>query len=267
MTGFDLDRITSKVRSFRMTVNDCEMVTPTLAKVVLNMTGVPDSMLEVRTAIAQIFKGEASAVENSFRWANRKGDLKSVVGYVKANNAVREYNEKSESNKYRAMASNLLMDQEDRSLWEVRSGAGDAKYLVREGNDDLSSLIHLATSYRRINPKVNEIASASPATTEVVGFVDRVTEEVRHGFVVATNKNAGTVTVLATDSEDPLDVPETDVIDVFELDSDEQEQLSTTAAASGMSKEAMISYYRKAYSYSPEYIQEIINTINQHAFA
>jgi hypothetical protein len=29
----------------------------------------------------------------------------------------------------------------------------------------------------------------------------------------------------------------------------------------------MVEYYKKAYSYSPEYIQEIIKMIDQHAFA
>lgn len=266
-TGFDLDRISSKLKSFHLKVNDYDMVTPTLARVVLSMTGNYNDRFELKTAIAKLFNNLASPVENSFRWANRNGDIKSVVGYVRSNNEVREFNDKQDSQKYRAVASNLLMDNEDKTLWEVKSGSNDSKYLTRKGNEDLSELVHLATSYRTASPKLTQLASAAPAAKEVVGFVDRTTEEMRYGFVVESGVQAkGKVTVVATDNDEAVDVPEEDVVDVYELDPEESAQLSTTAA-NGLSKEAMIEYYKKAYSYSPEYIQEIIKMIEQHAFA
>ncbi len=268
LTGFDLDRISSKLTAFRISVNDYKVVTPTLARVVLNMNGVPEDDLQVRASIANLFKNQASAVEGSFRWANRNGDVKSVVGYVKANNDVREFDPKADGNKYRAMASNLLMDQEDKTLWEIRSGSGDSKYLARQGNEDLSALVHLATNFRSVSPRLCQIASGAPVQKDFVAFVDRKTEEVRYGFAVtsATADTKGMLTVVATDDEEAVDVPEEDVLDVYELDAEDMAKVST-AAAPGLSKEAMIAYYKKAYSYSPEYIQLIINTINQHSFA
>lgn len=265
LTGFDLSRISAKLSAFRVAVNDYEMVSPTLARVVLNMSGVPETALDMRVAVAKLFKNQASAVEGSFRWADRNGDIKSVVGYVRCNNDVREFDQKTEGDKYRVMSSNLLMDKEDKTLWQVRSGAGESKYLARDGNEDLSDLVHLATDYKSMSPRLAQMASAAPASRDFVAFVDRVTEEVRYGFAIGASAN-NVLTVLATDSDDPVDVPESDVVEVNELDAEEHASVST-AAADGLSKEAMIEYYRKAYSYSPEYIAEIIKTIEQHAFA
>lgn len=263
-TGFDIDRIASKMSAIRFSVNDYQVVTPTLAKVVLNMAGHPDSPIEIRAAIAKLFKGQASAVEGSFRWATRQGDIKTAVGFVKANVDVREFDEKAEAGKYRVMSANLLMDNEDRSLWEVREGA-QAKYLARQGNEDLTALVHMATARVSGSPRLVQVASGQPATKDFVAFVDVSTEEVRYGFAV-TSAFEGKVTVIATDDESPVEVAEANIIDVFELDQEEHARLSATAA-NGLSKEAMIEYYKKAYSYSPEYIQEIIKMIDQHAFA
>lgn len=267
LTGFDLDRISSKLTAFRLSVNDYKMVTPTLARVVLNMNGTPEDSLQMRVAIAKLFGNQASAVEGSFRWASRNGDVKAVVGYVKSNNDVREFDPKADGAKYRAMASNLLMDNEDKTLWEVRSGSGDNKYLARQGNEDLSALVHLATSFRSVSPRLSQTASGVPAPKDFVAFVDRTTEEVRYGFAVstATVESKGTLTVVATNDENAVDIPEADVIDVYEPDAEDNAQVAT--AATGLSKEAMIAYYKKAYSYSPEYINLIIDTINQHSFA
>lgn len=264
-TGFDIDRIASKLSSFRFSVNDYQIVSPTLAKVVLNMSGNPDSPITIRTAIAKLFKNQASAVENSFRWATRQGDIKTAVGFVKANVDVREFEEAEASGKYRVMSANLLMDNDDRSLWEVREGA-QTKYLARQGNEDLTELVHLATARVTGSPRLMQIASGVPATKDFLAFVDTETEEVRYGFAVSAAVDSK-VTVVATDDESTVEVAESNIIDVFELDSEECARLSTTAAADGLSKEAMIEYYKKAYSYSPEYIAEIIKMIDQHAFA
>ena len=263
--GFDINRIAAKMSSFRFSVNDYEVVTPSLAKVVLNMSGMPDGPLEIRAAIAKLFKNQASAVEGSFRWATRQGDIKTAVGYVRAHNDVREYEEQAAAGKYRVMSSNLLMDNEDRSLWEVRDGAG-SKYLCRQGNEDLTALVHMATAHKASLPSLVQLASGQPAPKDFVAFVDAQTEEVRYGFAVAAAAE-GKVSVVATDDESLVEVSEALVIDVYELEKAEHARLSATAAADGLSREAMVEYYKKAYSYSPEYIQEIIKMIDQHAFA
>lgn len=264
-TGFDINRIAAKMSSVRFSVNDYQVVSPTMAKVVINMSGVPEGPLEIRAAIAKLFKSHASAVEGSFRWATRQGDIKSAVGFVHTHRDVREYDEKAEAAKYRVMSSNLLMDNEDRSLWEVRDGS-TAKYLCRQGNEDLTSLVHMATAYKSSLPSLVQLASGQPATKDFVAFVDTDTEEVRYGFAV-TSAADGKVSVVATDDESVVEVSEASIIDVFELDKGDQQRLSATAAADGLSREAMVEYYKKAYSYSPEYIQEIIKMIDQHAFA
>lgn len=263
--GFDITRLAAKMSSVRFSINDSNTLTPTLAKVVLTMSGTPESQLEIRKQVAKLFQGQASVVEGSFRWADREGDIKTAVGFVRANTEVREYEEKASNGKYRVMSANLLMDQEDSSLWEVKEGAG-TRYLCRQGNEDLSSLVALASNRKASLPKLSECASAVVAKTDFVAFVDTNTEEVRYGFAVQAATD-GTLTVVASDNEDSMDVEVASVIDVMELEGEDLAKLSETAMAPGMSKEAMIAYYRKAYSYAPEYIAEIIKMIDMHAFA
>lgn len=265
LTGFNLDRIAGKLSSLRVSINDYQMVTPTLARVVVNVSGQPESSLQMREVLAKRLGNSGVPIENSFRWIQRQGDLKSAVGYVRATTEVREFDEKTDGAKYRVMSANLLMDKADETLWTVREGAG-SKYIARQGDEDLSSVVHLATARVAAAPRLTEVVAAATAAQDFVAFVDTQTEEVRYGFSVTAAVN-GKLTVVATDSEDAVEVEESSVIDVYELSKEEQAKLSITAAAGGMSKEAMVEYYKKAYPYAPEYVDEIIKMIEQHAFA
>jgi hypothetical protein len=263
--NLDLDSLASRatLSGFTLNVNDYDMVTPTLARVMLTYTGnIPRSQEEIRASVAQLFKGHASPVADSFR----KVTEGTVAGFIKTSREVREFDSGMvTAGKMKEMAANLLMDKTDESLWEKKSGAaGD--YLVRQGNDDLSGLVHLATNKQLGQPTFAHLASMPAETKEFAAYVSTDTEEVEHGYVVASAD--GKMTVIPVGAEDAVEVQTAQLVEVINLDGEDAKAAGGVMAAEvAADKGAMIEYYRKMFSYAPDYLQKIIDIIGQHAFA
>jgi hypothetical protein len=268
--NFDIDRVTAKISTFSLNVHDFRMVSPTLARVVLSYTGeMPADSSTVHNQIANLFQGEASAVVGSFSQLTKHGDLKSLIGFVKASREVIPYEDAAVTagaeGKYKAMASNLLMDKSDESMWEIRSGA-TGKYLAKQAHSDLSELVHMATANVHGLPRFTQIASVPVATTEFASFVDVESEDVMSGFVVASTENL--IKVFCFETQSVVEAGYDQLVEVVELDAQEakiKDMEMTKEVASDES--TMIEYYRKAYSYAPEYVNLIIDMIRQHRFA
>lgn len=261
--NLDLDALAAKatLAGFTLNVNDYEMVTPTLARVMLNYTGsVPRTQEEIRASIAQVFKGSASPVAESFR----KVTDGVIAGFIKTSREVREFNGET-AGKMKEMAANLLMDKSDESLWEKKTGAA-GEYLVRQGNDDLSGLVHLATNRQMGQPTFAHLASMPAEKTEFAAYVSKESEEVEHGYVVASAE--GKMTVIPVGAESAVEVETAQLVEVINLDgADAKAAGGEMAAEVAADKGAMIEYYRKMFSYAPDYLQKIIDIIGQHSFA
>lgn len=263
--NLDLDSLASKatLAGFTLNVNDYDMVTPTLARVMLTYTGnVPRSQEEVRASVAALFKGHAAPVAESFR----KVTEGTIAGFIKTSREVREFDSGMvTAGKMKEMAANLLMDKTDESLWEKKSGAaGD--YLVRQGNDDLSGLVHLATHKKLGQPTFAHLASMPAETKEFAAYVSTDSEEVEHGYVVASAD--GKMTIIPVGAEEGVEVQTAQLVEVINLDGEDAKAAGGVMAAEvAADKGAMIEYYRKMFGYAPDYLQKIIDIINQHAFA
>ena len=262
--NLDLSAIAAQVGTFTLNVNDYEMLTPSLAKVVITTTGEAPSKSTIHQQMAKLFNGLASAVDDSFRMLTRSGDVKSIVGFVKANREVKPYEEQEVTAKMKVMASNLLMDQEDKSLWEVREGAS-GRYLCRQGQDELSELVHLATASKVGVPHVSQLAMASVLKNEIAAYVNVETEEVEHGFVIQANKTNTEFKILPFGSDTTIAVAGIQLVHVEHLDAEDQPK--GMEMASGLGKEDSIAYYKKLYAYAPDYVQAIIEQINQMSYA
>jgi hypothetical protein len=103
-----------------VSITDYDMLSPTLARVVIAYTG-RQTKESIRATILEKTDNLAAPVENSFRIvkANSVGGI--AVGYLRANKEVRVIDEKEIRAGYRVMSSNIMMDNSDRSLWERRS--------------------------------------------------------------------------------------------------------------------------------------------------
>lgn len=261
--NLDLAKVADRVRTFTTNLQDYQMITPSLARVVLTLTGSMPRREEIRASVAELFKGHAAPVSNSFRELPQTGGTRTVVGFVKASAEVRFMDEKG--GKMKAMASNLMMDETDESMWEIRNGAS-GNYLVKQGNEDLSELAYSVKARRIGMPTLSNLESMPAETKEFAAFVDTKIEEVMYGYVVGSV--GGKTQVIAYGETDTVDIDNDQLVEVSNLDGEDIKALGIEmAAAVAGDRAAMIEYYKKAYSYDPSYIQKIIEMIDQHAFA
>lgn len=265
MKNFDIDSAISRINTATVNIHDYAMLTPTLAKVIVTYTGDSLAHEAMRSQIAGLFKGYGSPVLSSFRKLDRIGNKNAVIGFVKSVVEIRTLAEaNTEGTKMRAIASNLLMDDTDKSLWEIKTGS-TGQYIARQGNDDFSGIVGLATARVKGVPLLSQVAMAETECQEFAAYVCPISEEVTHGYVVASAK--GQVSVLPFGSDEAVQIAEANLVEVINLDGDDQKIIGRMSESAATDKNAMIEYYKKAYSHSEDYIQKIIEQINQHSFA
>lgn len=270
--NWNTDAVLARVNTFSVNLQDYEVLTPTLAKVLITYSGTSPIKEEVRASIAKLFGQQASPVANSFRSLERTGGSKTLAGFIRYQSDVKDYDETAADvqGRYKQMASNLLMDNDDKSMWQIKAGS-TGKYLVRKGEEDLSELVHLAHSKKSGQPTLSQLASVPAEPREFAAYVDMKQEEVMHGYVVAKSDDNTKMTVVAFDGEGELEeISVSQLVEVAAFDGEDEKEIGTklsVTAAGGMDRQAMIDYYKKAYSYSPDYIQSIIEMIDQHSFA
>ena len=266
----DVDSIVARVNTFSLNVQDYEMVTPTLARVLVTYSGTAPTKEEIRAELAKVMGNRATAVRNSFRSLERTGGSKTLAGFVRSQADVKVYDETAAENqgKYMQTASNLLMDNEDKSMWEVKSGS-TGKYLVRHGEEDLAELVHLATVRKSGMPVLAQIATVGAEPREIAAWVCKSQEEVLHGYVVAkATDGSGKMTVLAFDGAgEAEDIDPDQLVEVVNMEGEDDKAMGRSMSTAGMDRNAIIEYYKKAYPYAPDYVQEIIDMIDQHATA
>ncbi len=265
----DLSSIARRINTFTVSLQDHKMVTPTLARVVLSWTGTQPDRSEVNASISNLFSGLASPVESSFR-SLQSGPVNVTIGFVKANREVKEYTQEIAANqgRYKAMASNLLMDREDQSLWEVHSGS-TGKFLVKKSNEDLSELVHLATSRKATLPTLAQVASVPAEIQEFAAFVDPNVQEVMHGYIVGRT-NDGRVRVLSFEGDgQDQELDEELLVEVVNLDGKDQEAAKIKMSAEvAADRGALVSYYTKMFgAYAPDYLKRVIEMIDSHSIA
>jgi hypothetical protein len=268
---FDMDKATAAINLFSLNLHDHQMITPTLARVVLSYTGeLPEDRGQLHKQISQLFQGNGSPVVGSFSALTRSGEIKSLIGFVKASREIILFDKEVRANadgRFKAMASNLLMDKNDESLWEIRSGAS-GKYLAKQSHTDMSELVHLATASVHGLPKFSMIASAPVQPKEFAQFVDRDAEEVYNGFVVASTDKE--IKVFCVETSSVIELSYEQLIEVAELTPEEATikgmEMAPEIAADQSDPSTLVEYYKKAYPYAPEYVSKLIEMIGQHRY-
>lgn len=260
-----LAKFRSKIDSVVATLVDYQMITPELARVVITTNTDRETPEACRNAVSKMFNNEASVVEGSFRQLKSQS-LPTFVGFIYANVAVREYTKEAVA-KMQVMASNLLMDKSDETIWQLRTSASGEKYLCRTGNEDLKSLVeaNVTVKGRTMNvASLNSVISMGAEVGEYASFVNPETAEINYGYVIEASEESVRVLVRGMKETSEVVVPTDLLVEVANPEnSDKQEEV---AAPEGGDKAAMKAYYKQLYSYSPEYYAKIEQIINQHSF-
>lgn len=253
----------SSVFQSRNTLNlhDYEMLSDKVARVVLSTSGSMDKD-QILSKISTMFGGLATPVRNSFR----KLTDNSLVGFLVAAKEVRPFDPVTEGQKYRALASNILMSKDDQTTWELKEGAS-GKYLCRQGVEDLSELTAAVRSHRVGIPTLANIEVSTISPQEFVGFVGADSGDMDYGFVVARTEND--IEVLSLNTKSSVVTSKTSVVQAIHFDGDELPEMKDAAIAklSPESVDSLKSYYTKLYAYAPDYLAKVIDVIEQQAAA
>lgn len=238
------------------TVNivDYEIKSPTLAKVVIAYTGDIDRDY-IKATLTEKLEYMATPVANSFKQI-RAG---MAVGFIRANKAVRALSSKEVTAGYRVMASNILMDKADQSLWEVKEGAA-GKYLARHGDEDLTALVQASVQRRPDAVRVSQLTIAKAAPSEMVAFVAD-DGDVDHGFAIATADDR--VKVMSFARRIPVTVSYENVVSIYPVNVPKDIQRQVTASLTAEEKKQSKDYYQRLYGFAPEYLALVIQQINQ----
>lgn len=235
-------------------ITDYRIINPNLAKVIIS-TSVDLHEMDrddmVRQLVAQC-QSQAAPIEGSFR----KLTATTAVGFMRLNPEIVAYNEKEVSASYRVVASNMLMDKKDESLWEVKTGAA-GKYLCRHGNEDLSELVEAARITRFSSPKISSISISAAKTRQVVAFVDPKTSELDYGLCVRSSADNTKCQVVARSTQAATTVPYENVVGIYSIPyggTKAQRPVNASAASA-------IEYYKQLYFYDSAYLDEIIRDI------
>jgi hypothetical protein len=240
-------------------VTDFKMQSKTLAKVMICFTG-KQTKDQIRAALTEKFDGLAAPVDDSFRIV--KAGV--AVGFVRANKEVRVVNDKELRASYKVMSSNIMMDDSDKSLWEIKEGKA-GKFLARHGNEDLSELVSANVNRRQDIPALRHLQIAKAAPGEFLSYVSK-TGDLDHGFVVAASDKQ--VKVVSCTSK----MPEVVAYDVVTAISPVpvHKAFAKKMVEAGISREdkaQAIAYWQEYYKYAPQYMEETIQQVNEETQA
>ena len=260
---FDLSSITSIKGA---SISEYRMYSDKIARVVANFVGSL-SPTEARDRLIAVLDGQAAPIRGSFRWLE---EGRSALGFVALTPQIRSFDAKTVEAKYHKVTANVFMDSSDDSIWEVKPGSGGS-YLARKGQESLADLIEAArTGASNGAPRMASIVSASVLNrkNQFMAYISASQGIVDYGFCVGFDKKTDGYKVMSTTTNSVEDVQREGVIGVYsvELPQHIAAGIQTKAASAGPGDVAsQEEYWRKAYSYAPDYVEKLCREVEQQA--
>ncbi len=245
---------TQGINSRTVAITDYQEVAAKVYKVIVAYTGNHNRQ-SISEAIGAQLGNLAAPVEGSFRTV--KDNV--AVGFIRANREIRAVDDVKQS-------SNILMDNKDRTLWEVKETAG-SKYLARHGVENLAELVQAALNPRSDVPQLAQLSMATAAPREFVAFAS-ASGDMDYGYCVAANEAKGKIKVVSAHSGTAVVIPTSAVAGVYGIPI--RASAHKKVVASGISREdknQQIEYYTRLYGYDRAYLDEVIQDIEESAAA
>lgn len=159
-------------------------------------------------------------IKASFRWLD-ESRRDSAIGFVYQPNHVEFIAGDAVPAHYRQIAGNIYMDENDKSMWDMKQGAG-GKYLSRQGVENLSAMLETArVSPRGSQPRMSKVLSAAVGPRELVAFVDigRRSASMDYGVVLSTGDKS--TLVLSHTQVEPVTVSNDLIVASYQINSKE----------------------------------------------
>lgn len=265
-----LRTLASSVSNVVASLHEYKAISNNVAKVIVTLSTDRCTRSEVAAAISRAVGngGEVgfAPVLNSFREIPGARTI-ALAGFITRHAQVITQDDPRYKT-MRPVTAGIMLDSTDGSQWDIRKGEGDNTFLVRAGEEDLSSLLVTASTRDLMAPRMAEIASTqSSAPGEFIAFVDASVGELRHGFVLASDGDQ--VEVLTDDAEQPLTIGEDSIVEACVFNGEDVQTAATLGVDrtnfDSSSKASMSEYYKALYSYAPGYVDEIQKQIDAHA--
>jgi len=252
-------------------VTEYSIVNSRVARVIVSTVSNVNTP-QLRAALQENLGASVTPITGSFRWLSDQKN--SLIGFVALATPQHLVDGDPTKAGYRLVASNMYMSEADQSVWELKAGAS-AQYMVRQGQDDLRELLENSRATPRgSTPRMASVIQASAQPTELVAFVNsfgNAQPAVDFGFCLSSDKDNNYTMITAT-YDQPIKVSASEIVSIYALDPNQvHQQIQRGAAAKSVSvtaasdKSTMIDYYKRLYSYAPDYLKLVIKEINEMA--
>jgi len=244
------------------TIHDFEVIGK-VARVLASFSSLYPNPDDTRHAISAALDNKLTPIEGSFREMSDDNSAYSIMsGFVTTNRPVRNFSNKEIANgHFREIAENILMDNNDKSFWDVKRGTSGNKYISRRLSEDISELLEEARVIDVRKPNLAPVTASTWDIMEFCSFVDPDIADVRYGYIAA---NEGSLAVVPSDDAnnilhiDRRLVIESRLNPKLPPDFDVEETASYDASK-------MIAYIKKIYAYAPAYANKYVEQIRRHA--
>ena len=271
----NIDRMHSKFQERKplltVGIKDCKTITHQVAKVIVVVAGTPQSQEHLRLSLIESLDNKFVPIRNSFRQiASAKG--LTMVGFIRRNTESRQIEESDIGTKFRIIASNVLMDHTDNTLYEVKE-VGGKKFVTRSATEDLSELLEASIDLdgRSIyDPQLAKLALASYVVPTAKSFkefdfctyVDSKSFMVKAGIIVKAGEDCVKILPNEVPFEEQIseDVDPDAIVESCVINYENAGLKPEVANLMGLEE-----YYRQVYGEDPEYFAKIKDIINQHS--
>ncbi len=250
-------------------LHDVQELTPELAKVLVSFNTNEGSQEENFYAIASVFDGLAAPIEGTFRRLSNVNHAYAAVGFITRNTETRSVTT-ANLQKYRVMAGNLLIDEDDQSLWELK-GDKNSRYLARQSDESLAELVqHAGLSAKSLSGGVNlaNLVQDISSKGEFVTYVSPKTLEFASGILLNRSEAGMEVFDVLNDTTEIVSLA--NLIETVHVDWSSRAKEHGEAlppANRNTNKQDEKEFYSKVYSYDPTYLEMIYNMVDEEAVA
>lgn len=275
------DRIADQMIAYNERVyaqlTEYQEVSPTIARIIVSTVGIQDktNKRQVAAAITAALKNQAFCIPGSFRELATASEKAYFIGYVSSTQTAIPFAsvEKEQLARMKTIAKNIMMDEQDESLWDVKEVAG-AKYLVRQAREDLSELLSLASTRSLDAPTIASLSDTSVVQGEYMAFVHPTEGDMRYGYVLASSGDKSLV--LDRKTNQVAKVPTIAKVEAFtfnEADAHIHNALdrggklrAALASAAGGDFTDLVDYYRGVYGYDAAYFEKFEKIVEDYGF-
>lgn len=151
---------------------------------------------DLLTAVANTLGDGVLPVAGSFQRISPNDNI--VVGLVTRGIATKTISDAEYKSRFTQVAKNVLMDNEDQSVWDLVSSGDGGVVLARQMDEDLSALVTMARTRNMDNKLSHDVEVMQPVTAGYARFYNPTINSLDHGYLCGAEKDGTLIAVSRT---------------------------------------------------------------------